>query len=215
MTGIAWLLNEAQTQPPGVTPTPVVATETSTAEADLVRRVQAGDAEASDTLVRQHLSRALAVAYRVLGHREDAEDVVQEAFVAALRGIDRFEPGRPFAPWLYRIIVNRAISARRGRTLRSTDALPEDAASSLGSPLADTLRAEVRERFLAALARLPERQRLTIEWHEVDGLTANEIGTLLGISGGTVRWYIHQARQVLREALAPLRDAVEDDHDAR
>jgi RNA polymerase sigma-70 factor (ECF subfamily) len=181
------------------------------AETELVRRVQGGDAEASDTLVRQFLPRAFAVAYRVLGHREDAEDVVQEAFVAALRGIDRFELGRPFAPWLYRIVVNRAISARRGRTLRLTETLGDDAASAAGSPLADTLRGEVRERFMAALARLPERQRLSVEWHDVDGLTADEIGALLGISGGTVRWYLHQARQVLRQALAPLRGAVEDD----
>ncbi len=182
------------------------------AETALLRRVQAGDAEAADQLVRQYLPRAFAVAYRILGHREDAEDLVQEAFVAALKGIDRFELGRPFAPWLYRIIVNRALSARRARSLRQTDDLADPAASGRPSPLGDALRSEVRERFLAALATLPERQRLAIEYHDVDGLTAEEVGALLGITSGTVRWYIHQARQVLRVALAPLHGALEDEH---
>lgn len=214
MTGIGWLLDDAAAGSHRVTARPAAVPEADP-EQELVRLVQAGDAAATDQLVRRYLSRALAVAYRVMGHREDAEDVVQEALLAAIRGIDRFEIGRPFAPWLYRIVVNRAISARRGRTLRMTESLAEEAPSALGSPLAETLRGEVREQFLAALAQLPERQRLSVEWHEVDGLTAEEIGALLGISGGTVRWYVHQARRVLREALAPLRGNVEDDHAAR
>jgi len=159
------------------------------------------------------MRRAYAVAYRVVQHREDAEDLVQEGFMAALRNIDRFELGRPFAPWLHRIIVNRALSARRSRAFQLTDALPEQRAAAGTSPLTLTLRGEVMERFRATLADLPERQRLVIQLHDVDGFSADEIGEQLGVAAGTVRWYIHQARRVLREAMAPLRGPVEDGDD--
>jgi RNA polymerase sigma-70 factor (ECF subfamily) len=179
----------------------------------LIRQVQEGDREAFGLLVRQHIQRAYAVAYRVVQHREDAEDMVQEAFMSALKHIDRFELGRPFAPWLHRIIVNRALSARRTRAYQMTDALPEQQESRGASPLALTLRGEVMERFRATLADLPERQRLVIELHDVDGFSAEEIGDQLGIAAGTVRWYIHQARRVLRDALAPFRGTMENRHD--
>lgn len=181
-------------------------------ETELVRRVQAGDHEAYDQLVRRHLQRAHAVAFRVVHHREDAEDLVQEGFMAALKNIDRFELGRPFAPWLHRIIVNRALSARRSRAYQVTESLPDDQVSVTASPLSLTLRGEVMDRFRATLADLPERQRLVIELHEVDGFSAEEIGERLGVAAGTVRWYIHQARRTLRVALAPLRGEMEDDN---
>jgi RNA polymerase sigma-70 factor, ECF subfamily len=179
----------------------------------LIRRVQAGEREAFDQLVRRHLQRAYVVAYRVVQHREDAEDMVQEGFMAALKNIDRFELGRPFAPWLHRIIMNRALSARRSRAFQLTDGLPEQQAADEASPLALALRGEVMDRFRASLADLPDRQRLVIQMHDVDGFSAEEIGDQLGVAAGTVRWYIHQARRTLRDALAPLRGGMEDDND--
>ncbi len=182
-------------------------------ETALIRRVQLGDREAFGLLVRQHLPRAYAVAYRVVQNREDAEDMVQEGFVAALKNIDRFELGRPFAPWLHRIIINRSLSARRSRAYQLTDELPEQQESPGDSPLTLTLRGEVMDRFRASLADLPERQRIVIELHEVDGFSAEEIGDQLGIAAGTVRWYIHQARKVLRSALAPFGGTTGRTHD--
>lgn len=182
-------------------------------ETALIRRVQQGDREAFGVLVRSHMQRAYAVAYRVMQQREDAEDMVQEGFVSALKNIDRFELGRPFAPWLHRIIINRALSARRSRAFQITESLPEQQESRGDSPLALALRGEVMDRFRASLADLPERQRIVIELHEVDGFSAEEIGDQLGITAGTVRWYIHQARRVLRTALAPFRGTTGRDHD--
>jgi RNA polymerase sigma-70 factor (ECF subfamily) len=195
--------------PGGPTPEPPAAPE---GETELIRRVQQGDREAFSLLVTRHMPRAYAVAFRVVRHREDAEDMVQEGFVAALKNIDRFELGRPFAPWLHRIIVNRAISARRSRAFQLTDSLPEQQAGASESPLTLALRGEVMDRFRATLADLPERQRVVIELHDVDGFSAEEIGERLGIAAGTVRWYIHQARRTLRSALAPFRGTgVNDD----
>ena len=182
-------------------------------ETELIRRAQAGDREAFDALVRQHLSRAYAVAFRVTGNRQDAEDMVQDSFVAAWCALDRFEVGRPFGPWLYRIIANGGVSLLRKEGRRRAEVLPDTTRSGGGTPLGDTLRSEVRDRFAHSLAALPERQRLAIEWHDVDGFSAEEIGQTLGVASGTVRWYIHQARQALRKTLAPLRGPVEDTHD--
>lgn len=170
-------------------------------EAALVERVRRGDPSAFDALVERHMRRAFAVAYRMLGHREDAEDVVQESFLAALDGIDGFEAGRPFGPWLHRIVVNRALNARAARARRRTERLPAGARSPAESPLRSAERAELRDRLRTVLAGLPERQRLVVQLHEIEGFTSAEIGRILEVSAGTVRWHLHQARRTLRRAL--------------
>lgn len=180
---------------------PVIA---PTEEDQLVRRVQQGDSTAFDILVRHYLSRAYAVAYRVVRHREDAEDVVQEGFLSALEHIDSFEVGRPFGPWLYRILVNRGLSLVASRARRTTQEIRDSVAGNGPSPLGQTLGREVLERFNATVAQLPERQRVAVQLHDVDGFSAEEIGEALGIASGTVRWYVHQARRTLRGALGPL-----------
>ena len=170
-------------------------------EGALIERVKRGDAAAYDELVRRYLRRAFAVAYRVLRQREDAEDVIQEAFAGALEHIDSFESGRPFGPWLFRIVVNRALNARRSRALRSTDALSEDLPDTARSPARDLERSEARGRLRRALSSLTERQRIIVGLFELEGFTSAEIGAMLELSDGTVRWHLHQARAALRAAL--------------
>lgn len=169
----------------------------------LVERVRAGDVAAFDGLVERHMKRAFAVAYRLLGHRQDAEDLVQDAFLAALEKIDTFHAGRSFAPWFYRILVNRGLNSRKARSLRKTEALPPDALSSSPSPLRETERAELREWLREAMGHLPERQRTVVQLFELEGFSSPEIAEILDLSDGTVRWHLHQARHTLREALAP------------
>ena len=172
-------------------------------DAALARQVQAGDVAAFDRLVVRHMQRAFGVAYRLLGQREDAEDLVQEAFIAALEKIDTFDGDRDFGPWFYRILVNRCLNARKSRARRSTQDLPADAASGTASPLVSTERAELRDRLREAMQELPERQRVIVTMFDLEGFTSPEIAEVLGISDGTVRWHLHQARRVLREALDP------------
>lgn len=183
-------------------------------ERALVGRVKQGDQDAYQELVRLHVGRAYAVAYRVAGSRDDAEDLVQEGFMAALEHIDRFDPDRPFAPWLHRIIVNRGLSIRRANRRREDGVEMDEQTSRAPSPATLAERSEVRERFDAALATLPERQRLAVELHDVDGFTAEEIGTQLNVAAGTVRWYIHQARRSLRSALGMFHDPDREESDA-
>lgn len=170
-------------------------------EADLVAAVSAGDTTAFDELAGRHMRRAFAVAYRLLGQRQDAEDVVQESFLAALVKIDSFDRRRPFGPWLLRIVANRAINLRKARTLRQADPIPPGAASSGESPADAAQRSELRRELQRALARLPDQQRWVVELFELDGFTGPEIAEMLEMAEGTVRWHLHAARQTLRAVL--------------
>jgi RNA polymerase sigma-70 factor (ECF subfamily) len=172
---------------------------------ELIERVKRGDAAAYDILVRRHLARATAIARRLLGNIEDAEDLVQEAFVRALDRIGTFDATRAFAPWFYRLLINAGLNARKARALRMPEPEQREAPSRGANPLELAERKEIRERFAAALAMLPPRQRLVVAMFEVDGLSSAEIAESLGISRETVRWHHHQARQALRAALATLR----------
>ena len=179
--------------------TPVVEVE----DAELVERVRAGDFDAFDILVTRHMKRAYSVAYRLLGQREDAEDLVQDAFMAALEKIDTFQAGRTFAPWFYRILVNRGLNSRKSRSLRRMEALPAEILDARRSPLRDAEQAELRERLIKVLEVLPPRQKSIVELFELEGFSSLEIAEVLGLSDGTVRWHLHQARAKLREALGP------------
>lgn len=178
-------------------------------EAAAIARVQAGETSAFDLLVRRHMRAAFGVAFRVLGHRQDAEDVVQEAFLAALANIGSFDPSRRFAPWLYRIVVTRGLNFRKSRSRRQTEALDELAYAAGGPDPASAAEHDgLRETVAAALQRLPERQRLVVQLFELDGFSGAEIAAMLGVSPGTVRWYLHEARQTLRGMLAHLQESV-------
>jgi len=178
-------------------------------EAAVIARVQDGDTAAFDMIVRRYMRSAFAVAYRVLGHREDAEDVVQEAFLAALANIRSFDTSRRFGPWLHRIVVTRGLNFRKARSRRTADVLRDaDVASAAPGPAAAADHAGLQAAVVAALQRLPERQRMVVQLFELDGFSGAEIATMLGISPGTVRWYLHEARQALRGMLAHLQESI-------
>jgi RNA polymerase sigma-70 factor (ECF subfamily) len=172
----------------------------------LIGRVQRGDTAAFDVLVRRHLPRAFAIAFRVVGNRHDAEDVVQDAFIRALRYIRGFDERQPFAPWLHRLVVNTALDARARRAREATEPERQDAISPAVSPHLALERQEVRDRFAVALSILSPRQRLILARFEVDGLSTAEIAEELDITPETVRWHLHQARHALRAPLGVLRD---------
>jgi RNA polymerase sigma-70 factor (ECF subfamily) len=177
-------------------------------EPGLVVRVQRGDRGAFDELARRHARRAFAIAYRILRQTQDAEDLVQDAFIAALDGIASFDPTRPFAPWFFKIVVNRALNAASARSTRERHVtvvhLWNNDAVAVDFDPAE--RSEIRDRFQKALAELPTQQRLIVELSDIDGRSSTEIGEMLDIPRGTVRWHLHQARKTLRATLASLLD---------
>ena len=171
------------------------------AESELIEAARRGDNSAFDELVGRHMKRAFVLAHRLLGHREDAEDLVQDAFVAAIQNIDRFDTRRTFGPWMMRIVFNRAMNLRKSRARRRTEEIPETVAVSGASPLEVAERSELGALLKAALAKLPERRRWIVEMFEVDGFSGKEIAEILEMPEGTVRWELHQARATLRAVL--------------
>ena len=180
------------------------------AESRLIEQVQGGDAGAFGELVRRYQRRAFAIAWRLLRHREDAEDLVQDSFSAALDRIDSFDAARPFGPWFFRILVNRGHNARDARRVRQTEPIPDELPSAHGSPARDAERAEIADRVAAALAELGDRQQLVVQLHELDGFSTAEVAEMLDIAEPTVRWTLHAARKRLRTDLA----AWKERHDA-
>jgi RNA polymerase sigma-70 factor (ECF subfamily) len=147
-----------------------------------VREAQSGSAEALERLFRAHWPGAHRAAYLVVHDAAAAEDIAQESFLTAVRALDRFDRRRPFAPWLHRIVVNRAIDWARARMLRrelAADAAPEPAAQEpAGGGRADELAAG-----LAVLA--PEHRAVIVLRYLLD-YSPGEIAELLELPRGTV-----------------------------
>ena len=174
----------------------------SSPESALVQAAQRGSSEAFGQLVRLHQRRAYAVARAIVGSHEDAEDVVQEAFLHAYRALDRFITGQPFGAWVNRITANAALDLTRRRKVRAVEELP----ASLANPFVDPAEHdELRSRLASAIAQLSDRQRAVVLLHDVEGFQHAEIGELLGIPNGTCRSDLHHARNTLRRALENLR----------
>jgi RNA polymerase sigma-70 factor, ECF subfamily len=184
-------------------PTPAAPPLPAPEERALIERVLQGDTEAFGALVDAHLERAQRVAYRLLHHREDAEDVVQDALISALEKIDTFDLERPFGPWLQRIVVNRALNVRKSRSVRTTEALPLDLSAADRSPADAASDAQLRERLATAMDELSDTQRDLVRLFEIEGFAGPELGEMFDMPAGTVRWHLHQARKALRAALAP------------
>jgi RNA polymerase sigma-70 factor (ECF subfamily) len=169
----------------------------------LARRVQRGDRGALERLVRRYLRPVHAVVASFLADPADIEDAAQETFLRTLRALDRYDPRRPFAPWLYQIARNVARNQIMAESVRSTERLPPgDPVASGPAPDLAAEHAEIRARVEQELTRLPEQRRTAFRLVDVEGMAAEEAGRLMGISPGTVRSHVHHARRQLREALA-------------
>jgi RNA polymerase sigma-70 factor, ECF subfamily len=164
-------------------------------EAAVVRAAQRGSSEAFAELFRRHWPRAHRAAWLVVHDAAAAEDVAQEAFLAAVRALDRFDRRRPFGPWLHRIVVNRAIDYARARELRRevADAGVEPAAVDVAGAPGDDV--------LAALAALAPDQRAVIVMRHLLGFTPGEIATALGLPRGTVNSRLRRGLDGLQEAV--------------
>lgn len=169
---------------------------------DLVKEALRGRTVAFEALVRRHLRVAYAVALARTGSPHDAEDVCQDAFIAALERLATLRDPDRFRAWLLEIVRNRALNVIRSRRVRSEE--PIEAAELGGGPdpLREAERSALREHLLAALAVLDETRREVALLHDVEGWRHAEIAERLGMPEGTVRYHLHEARRTLRERLA-------------
>jgi RNA polymerase sigma-70 factor, ECF subfamily len=164
-------------------------------EAALVRAAQRGSADAFAELFRRHWPRAHRAAWLVLHDATAAEDVAQEAFLSAVRSLDRFDRRRPFGPWLHRIVVNRAIDHARARALRR-----EVPGGDFEAAAVDTSESP-SEDVLAALGALAPEQRAVIVLRHLLGYTPGEIAKALGLPRGTVNSRLRRGLDELQEAV--------------
>jgi RNA polymerase sigma-70 factor (ECF subfamily) len=177
-------------------------------EAELIAKARAGDPEAFGLLIETHSGFVRRLTRAVLHDSDDADDAAQDAFFSAWRSRERFDPARPFRPWLGQIAVNAARDLHRRRVIRRTEAIPESLAGAGATPAGTAERTDLRKRLEAALAALPERQRLAVVLFDVEGYAHAEIGTILGIPEGTARSEVFHARRRLRSALGEEREQV-------
>ena len=172
----------------------------SDTDGELVRRVRAGDRASFDRLVRRHLRVAHSAARsRLGGNHHDADDVVQEAFISALKKIDQCRDPDRFRAWLLAIVRNQAHSHREREAVRETDPLDEVTGAS---STADTSRrveaGELRAELKKAMAELTELQRRAFALYDLEGWSHAEIADELGISRGSSRFHLHAARKKIR-----------------
>jgi len=187
---------------------------TEARERELIERARLGDREAFDELMEAHLPRVWRVAFRIVRHEQDAEDVVQETFLAAFRTIPAFRQEAKLSTWLTRIATSRALNhldrmservRRAGRPIDLRPAelelgVPEPAATG-PSPLEALEARELAERLVECLERLPGPWRSVLALREGEGLSYEEIAETMDLNLGTVRSRLARARVALRDCI--------------
>ncbi|HEY8629269.1 MAG TPA: RNA polymerase sigma factor, partial [Gaiellaceae bacterium] len=147
-----------------------------------IRGAQSGSVSDLEALFRHHWPRAYRAAYLVVHDSAAAEDIAQEAFLAAVRGLDRFDRRRPFGPWLHRIVVNRAIDWSRSRASRRESGNAWLGLAEAPAPPEN----EHAQTLAAALAELSPEHRAVIVLRHLLEYTPGEIAAALGLPRGTV-----------------------------
>ncbi len=190
--------------------------EGASQDLELLKRCRAGDRQAFTDVVRRYQDRAFNLAYRLLGNFDEARDTTQTAFIRAFESLDSFRGTSAFYTWLYRIVVNAALDARKARSRRPETSM-EDLQEASGQtrrelldnslrndPTARLIRHEQHQRIVEAINTLDAEHRVVVILRDVEGLDYGEIAQVTGIPAGTVKSRLHRARLLLREKLKDL-----------
>lgn len=180
----------------------------------LVARVQRGDKGAFDLLVRKYQHKVAKLISRYLSNRAEVEDITQEVFIKAFRGLPGFRGESAFYTWLYRIAVNTAKNylesqGRRppgtGIDIESAELLDSmESLRDVATPERDMLTGEIADTVNRAIAALPPDLRTAITLRDLDGLSYEEIAQVMECPIGTVRSRIFRAREAIDKQLRPL-----------
>ena len=170
-------------------------------DAYLVARAREGYLDAYELLVQRHSAAAYRVALRLTGNHHDAQDVAQEALIAAWENLDRFRSGSSFSTWLYQIVTRRALNkVTRGGDARSSELLPELADPDAG-PAVKAERNLTVDAVTDALLALPFAQRTVIVLHHFERLSYAEIASVTGATEPAVRSHLFRGRRALAKTL--------------
>lgn len=175
--------------------------EDKAATLECIRRAQAGDVAAFETLYREHSPRIFALCIRLKGgDRREATELMQDVFVRVWRRLSTFRGDSAFSSWLHRLAVNTMLENARSEKRRVARVLSmEDTAALPGAARSSgvDLRVEMEE----AVASLPKGARIAFVLHDVEGYQHQEIAEQLSVSVGTVKAQLHRARRLLRDRL--------------
>lgn len=180
----------------------------------LLAALQRGEADACTCLVKQFAHQLYRAVFQVVQDADEAETVVQSAFIKACDHIDTFAARSQLGTWLHRIARNEALMQRRKErgqrvSLEPADAPEEDStprvtlAASVGDPLIAALGSELRAELERTIAALPEGNRQVFLLRDIFGLSIKETAQQLGLNESAVKVRLHRARQQLREQLLP------------
>ncbi len=176
----------------------------------LVQAAQGGDREAFGALVSRHASSILSLTTRMLGPTADAEDVAQEAFVAAYKALSRFQADSKFSTWLYRIAVNKCTDSLRARRPDiSLDATGDEGAVAWETADEETPHWALEQAELAweldrGIQALPPLYRESFVLKHIEGLGYEEMSAILGVHRDTLKMRVYKARSLLCQSLAHL-----------
>lgn len=177
-------------------------------------RARQGDRDAFGRLVQRHQRRVYAAALHILGNHSDADDVTQETFVRAYRGLASFDGRADFFTWLYRITINTALNSLRsdkrgaalsekgGSEVAQLGGRPEALGQSSATPADKTAQAREVLRVLDAVAQLSASLRVTLVLATIEELPHKMIAEILEIPEGTVAWRVNEARRLLKQRLS-------------
>jgi RNA polymerase sigma-70 factor (ECF subfamily) len=176
-------------------------------ETELVRGARQGDRRAFDRLVELHLPQVWATVWRVLRHREDTEDVVQEVFVTAHRALPGFRGDAKFSTWLHRIAVTRALNhveKSEERLRRASDPIDTEAMDvprAIGTPLGALEAKDLMRRLADCLQKLPAAWRAVLALRDAEENSYEQIAETLHVELGTVRSRLARARSSLKDCV--------------
>lgn len=174
----------------------------------LLRRACKGDVQAFEELMQSHESRIYAIALRMMGNREDAQDCAQEAMVRIYRAMGSFKGQSALATWIYRITMNTCLDElrrRKARKVTSLDSLVDTGWSPTDTgdtPEEHGLRVEKQNALNQAIQSLPDDMRAAIILRDVKGYAYDEIASILDANVGTIKSRISRGREKLREILS-------------
>lgn len=176
-------------------------------EQALVARVAAGDRRAFTELVEPLIPRLLATSLRIVGARDEAEDVVQNALASAWIARTRLDPARPLLPFLTTITLNKCRDKLRRRKAAQflgfgKDSMPELASDPSPSPETETVDRQLLQKTHAEIQRLPVRLREALILVAIDGRSQNEVADILGVSEKAVESLVYRARKALKEKIS-------------
>ena len=174
-------------------------------EREAIAACRRGEREAFDLLVARYQRDVYRLCYRYLGNHEDANDMAQEAFLKAYRGLRGFRGDSAFSTWLYRIAVNTCLNFRAARKPRAQE-LPEALADRRAVASERLLEEERQRRVRAAVSLLPEKQRATLILKVYHELTHEEVAKILGSTVGTVKANLFHGLRNLRKLVVETGD---------